>query len=257
MTWRCFRCCHARERTVQDTVEKASQCDFGRILDRRAALLSGVAACCILIAAGFIVGMNAAYSQIAFRRFVEPFGMHTWTQITVVRHAPPRQNEDEKWKPMEPKVTDRIAKGQPYRIKVNLEGQMPRKAEARVQIQSQIKTDKTVPLIISDDKLSATFEMFIPIPQTDGPQTVKFKVLANDGAFPPRSGTWHEVKVLPPPKLVEPPHITVHLPKYTDLKSPIVLESGSGLVKVLAGSTIEATGVRSASCGTGISPLTL
>jgi hypothetical protein len=227
-----------RERTVQDTVEKASKCDFGRILDRRAAALSGVAACCILAAAGFVVTMNAAYSQIAFWRFVEPFGMHTWTRITVVRHAPPRQDADETWKPMEPKVTDRIAKGQLYKIKVNLDGQMPKKSEARVEILGQIKTDKTVPLKISDDKLSATFEMFIPIPQSDGPQIVRFKVLANDGAFPPRSGTWHEVKVMPPPKLTGPPHLTVHLPKYTDLKSPVVLETGTGLVKVLAGSTV-------------------
>src|ERR1019366_3078603 len=121
----------------------------------------------------------------AFWRFVEPFGMHTWTQIKVVRHSPPRQNEEEKWKPIEATTADRIARGQKYLIKVSLEGQMPRKAEARVEIMGQIKTDKTMALKISDDKLSATFETTIPL--TDQPQKFKFKVVANDGTFPARA----------------------------------------------------------------------
>ena len=178
--------------------------------------------------------MNFTYSQIAFWRFVEPFGMHTWTQIKVVRHLPARQNEDETWKPIEARTEDRIAKGQRYTIKVSLEGQMPRKAEARVEIMGQIKTDKTVPLKIEKDK--ATFETTIPL--TDQPQEFKFKVIANDGTFPPRAGTWHVVKVLPPPRLVEPPQITVLPPAYADLKSPEILETGTGLVKVLAGTTV-------------------
>jgi hypothetical protein len=223
-----------RERTVQETIAKADKCDFGRILDRRGALLFGMAACSLLATAALIVWMHFTYSQIAFWRFVEPFGMHTWTQIKVVRHTPPRQNENEQWKPVESKAADKIAKGQKYTIKVSLEGQMPRKGEARVEIMGQIKSDQTKPLKIADDKLSATFETTIPL--TD--QEIKFKVIANDGTFPARAGTWQVVKVLPPPRLAEPPLIKVYPPAYADLKSPEILEPGTGLVKVLAGSTI-------------------
>jgi hypothetical protein len=230
-----------RERTVQEAIQKADQCDFSRILDRRAAVLFGAGACCILLIAALVAGANRPYARIAFWRFVEPFGMHTWTKISVARLAPlemlEQQDEDNKWKKIEPKDTDRVAKGRPYRIMVNLEGQMPRKPEAKVEIVGQIRSDKMVPLKLSADKQSASFETAIDM--TQHPQKFKFRILANDGAFPPRSGTWHEVEVLPPPKLVGPPDITVYPPAYTGLKSPELLEAGTGLVKVYAGSTVK------------------
>ncbi|HMF13082.1 MAG TPA: hypothetical protein VKE94_12280, partial [Gemmataceae bacterium] len=199
-----------RERTVQEAMQKADQCDFSRILNRRAAVLFGAGACCVLLSAALVVGSNRPYARIAFWRFVEPFGMHTWTRITVARQAPlemlEHQAEEDKWKKIEPKEMDRIAKGRPYFIKVNLEGQMPRKPEAKVEIRGTIRSEKTVPLQVGADNLSVSFTTAIDM--TQQPQRFfEFRILANDGAFPPRSGTWHKVEVLPPPKLVEPPQI--------------------------------------------------
>jgi hypothetical protein len=229
-----------RERTVQEAMQKAGQCDFSRILDRRAAVLFGAGTCCVLLVAALVVGWNRPYARIAFWRFVEPFGMHTWTRITVARQAPlgmlEQQDDENLWKQIEPREVDRIAKGRPYFIKVNLEGQMPRKPEAKVEVRGQIRSEKTVPLKVNDDKLSASFTTAIDM--TQQPQDFEFRILANDGAFPPRSGTWHKVRVLPPPKLIEPPQITVYPPAYTDLKSPEILEPGAGLVKVYAGTTV-------------------
>jgi hypothetical protein len=230
-----------RERTVQEAMQKADQCDFSRILNRRAAVLFGAGACCILLSAALVVVSNRPYAKIAFWRFVEPFGMHTWTRITVARQAPlemlEQQAEENKWKKIEANETDRIAKGRPYFIKVNLEGQMPRKPEAKVEIRGTIRSEKTVPLQIGADKLSASFTTAIDM--TQQPQRFfEFRILANDGAFPPRSGTWHKVEVRPPPKLVEPPQIIVYPPAYADLKSPEKLEVGTGLVKVYAGTTV-------------------
>ena len=53
----------------------------------------------------------------------------------------------------------------------------------------------------------------------------RFRLLANDGSYPPRPGSWQEVEVLPPPKLVDleghpSPQIELEVPAYTDLPSP-------------------------------------
>jgi hypothetical protein len=234
-----------RERTVAETMEKASNCDFGRILDRRAAVLFGAGACCILLVAGMVVGMNPYYSGIAFRRFVEPFGQHTWTRITVARQKAvemlDQPDEDKKWAQLNPREKDVIAIGRPYFIKVNLEGQMPRRPEAKIEIKGQVRSEKTVPLQISADKKSAWFSTAIDMTQQY--QTFKFRILANDGSFPPRAGSWHEVEVLPPPKLIDldgqpSPQITIYPPAYTDLKSPHKLDPGNKHLDLIAGTNV-------------------
>ncbi len=261
-----------RERTVRDAVQNADQCDFGRVLaekrqvvfppivpalyalvgilfrpkqavelwcalwSKSKATFAGALMYGVLIAATAIVSMNVyrnPYVGIAFWRFVEPFGMHTWTQVTVER-----QNADMNFVLLDPhdQRKDRIAEKRPYFIKVNLQGQMPPKKEAKVEIVGQSRSDKMVPLNFSDDGRSAWFTTGINM--TEQSQKFKFKVMANDGTFPPRAGTWHEVEVVPPPRLTAPPQITIYPPAYTGLKSPEVLEAGTSLVKVYAGSTV-------------------
>ena len=166
-----------RQRTMQDSLKKADQCDFGRVLaekrqvvfppivpalyalvgiafrpkqavqlwcalwDKSRATFAGALMYGVLIAATVVLGMNVyqnRYAGIAFWRFVEPFGMHTWTQISVARQVPidlVDQPDDDRWKAVDPKERERIAKGQPYFIKVNLQGQMPRRGEAKGALQ--------------------------------------------------------------------------------------------------------------------------
>lgn len=266
-----------RQRTMQDTLAKLDQCDFGRILaDERQIVFpsiftalyglfaiafrpkqavslwnelwakskytfAGTLMYSALIAAGTVLGMNLyqnSYAGIAFRRFVEPFGMHTWTTINVMRQVPIDAVDnplEDPWKPVDPKEKERIAKGQPYFIEVNLKGQMPRHGDAKVEIWGPTKSDKTVKLDIAADKQSATFKTAIDMTQQY--QDFKFRILSNDGSFPPRANTWHEVKVVPEPKLVGPALVTIYPPKYLELP-PQKIVDGASLVEVQAGSTV-------------------
>ncbi|MBI2808409.1 MAG: hypothetical protein HYX68_25760 [Planctomycetes bacterium] len=234
-----------RQKTMRETIEKASACDFGRILDYRSAGLFSAGAFCGLLVAGFVVWLTPAFSAIAFWRFVEPFGQHTWTSIAVARQAPlellEQQDEDSRWEKLDPrqKKSDVIAIGRPYFIKVDLHGQIPKKA--RVEIEGQILSVKEFELkATGSDKHSASF--ITAIDMTQQKRKFKFRVMANDGAFPRRAGEWQVVEVLPPPKLVDldgqpSPQITIHPPEYTDLPTKR-LSPGTRRLDLVAGSHV-------------------
>jgi hypothetical protein len=232
-----------RAATVADMLERASKYDFGSILDRRAGILFGVAALCALGIAGWLGASYRAHAQTAFWRLVEPFGMHTWTQVAVFRPAPIDANDGDKekhWEALDPKDTekDRIAIGRPYIIKVLLTGQIPK--NARVEIDAKIRADLPIAkLTPGEDGQSAFF--VTPINMTQQYQKFKFRVVANDGSFPPRAGAWHEVEVMHKPKLIDldgkpSPQITIYPPAYTDLPSPVKLLAGTRHMEVYAGS---------------------
>jgi hypothetical protein len=228
-----------RDRTVNETIATAAKCDFGRILDRRGGLLFGTAALCIVVAAGFVANANRAYAGIAFWRLVEPFGPYTWTTVTVSREAPLEIIDEKQWEALDPQQKDRIAVGRPYRIKVDIAGQLPK--HAKVEIEGQmIRSDKLVELKPGADK-SASFEHYVDMTQQR--QKFKFRILANDGSFPPRNNSWHEVEVVPPPKLVDldgqpSPQIALYPPLYTDLPRPFKLLPGTRDLEVLAGTNV-------------------
>jgi hypothetical protein len=93
-----------RERTMKATLEKVAGVDFARILDRRTAAIFGVCAFCVLVASAAIVYLHPKYSSIAFRRFVEPFGQHTWTTIAVARQSPLEMiQQGDNWTELDPK----------------------------------------------------------------------------------------------------------------------------------------------------------
>ncbi|MBI1830782.1 MAG: hypothetical protein HYR84_04945 [Planctomycetes bacterium] len=274
-----------REHTVQDALKKVDACDFGKVLaDKRQVVLpaifgalyqaiaalftprkalalladlwqqskatfAGALIYASLIAAVSVLSLNLYHNNyvgIGFWRFVEPFGQHTWTTITVAKLRPVGLLDQDgdvksKYKPLDPKDADKVAVNRPYMIQVHLTGQMPKSGEARVEVVGQSRSDKTIKLVMAENKRSASFETAIDM--TSIPQKFKFRILANDGTFPPRSGTWHEVNVLPPPKLValangkDSPQITVIPPKYTDLPTRH-LDPGDWNVKLYAGSTV-------------------
>jgi hypothetical protein len=231
-----------RERTVQDTIDRAARYDFARILNRRAALLFGLAAVCALGVTGWLGAYYRPYAQTAFWRLAEPFGMHTWTQVTVFRETIDEDGEKNWGKALntQDKEEDRIAIGREYKIKVLLNGQIPK--QARVEILGKIRSDMTIAkLTPGEDGHSVYF--ITPILMTQHYDTFKFRVVANDGAFPPRAGAWHEVKVMHKPKLIDldnqpSPQITVYPPAYTDLPSPTRLLPGVKHLEVYAGSQV-------------------
>lgn len=232
-----------RARTVAQTLERAERVDFGCILDRRAGVLFGVAALSALCLAGWLGVYHRTSARTALLRFLEPFGLHTWTQVAVHRSAPAEAIDGEnilKWEPLDPSEIkpDHIAIGRPYRIKVFLSGQIPK--QARVEILGKIRSDLSIPkLVPGEDGQSAYF--VAQINMTQHYHKFRFRVVANDGAFPPRPGAWHEVAVMHKPKLIDldgqpSPQITVYPPAYTDLPSPSPLLPGVKHLEVYAGS---------------------
>ena len=167
-------------------------------------------------------------------RFIEPFGEHTWTRVAVVRL------KNEKIEAVGPYKQEKVAIKQPYHIKVNLSGQLPEKLKnAKILIDGQIKTDTTEP-IVRDESGAYFIKRFDMLAQRT---TFKFKILYNDGTFPPRSQVWHEVNVLPEPKLVPldnlpSPQITLYPPLYTDLPKERFLPAGMRNMEMYAGTKV-------------------
>ncbi|MBM3997036.1 MAG: hypothetical protein FJ303_23225 [Planctomycetes bacterium] len=271
-----------REHTEQDALTKVDACDFGKVLEEKnqvalpwiiaplyqmiaalftprqaiglisdvwqnsKATFAGALIYASILIGGSVIGFNVYHNDyvgIGFWRFIEPFGQHTWTTITVakIRPAGLLDQEGDLKQPIDPKASDKVAVNRPYIIQVSLTGQMPKSGKAKVEVVGKTKTDKEISLDIAQDKRSASFKTAIDM--TSVPQKFKFRILANDGTFPPRSGTWHEVNVLPPPTLVkmangkDSPQITVIPPKYTDQPTR-TLEPGDWNVKLYAGSTV-------------------
>ena len=228
-----------RERTVQETIAAAGKCDFGRILDRRGGLLFGIAALVTVLSAGVVANRNPAYAGIAFWRLVEPFGPYTWTTVAVSRQAPLEMLAEEHWEALELDKPDRIAIGRPYRIKVEISGQIPK--QAKVEVEGQlIRSDKQIDLKPGADK-TASFEHYVDMTQQR--QKFKFRIVASDGSFPPRANSWHEVEVVPPPKLIDldgqpSPQITLMPPLYTGLKRPDPQLAGTRDLELWAGTNV-------------------
>jgi hypothetical protein len=212
-----------RQKTMQDAVAKASLFDFNRILDRRSGLIFSIAAGLMLaIGAGVVIAANTyrpGYASIAFWRFFEPFGPHTWTRIAVAREFP---HEEEQWRNIDPRKADSIAVGQPYHIRIDLEGQLPKSKQVKlevVNIDNNIRAEKLLTLKI--DAQTQTGWVDTAIDMTQHYTNFKFRVQANDGSFPPR-GAWQVVNVKLPPKLdlldgQPSPHMSVTPPLYSDL----------------------------------------
>src|SRR5207249_3862691 len=134
--------------------------------------LAALAIC--LIASG-VIAMHRDYATIAFWRFVEPFGGHTWTQLAVYRLKNDKSDRVDAYK------LEKVAIKQSYHIKVNLSGQLPPNLkQARVEVDGQIRTDSHE--TIERDAKSAYFIKKFDVSAQK--QKFKFRIVYNDGAFP-------------------------------------------------------------------------
>ena len=210
-----------RERAIQQTITRAKGVDFGRIVDRRGVVLFGVAALLVGAVAGYLAYRAPDTARTAALRLADPFGVHPWTSVEM------------------PDTPTRVAIGSPFVIRGHVGGIVP--AQAKVEVISGTFTDKVVPIKLNAETQTGT--LVTPLDMTQHKGTFKFRVLANDGSYPPRPGSWHEVEVVPPPELanlhgVPSPQIELHVPAYTDLPSPVALPPGTRQLEVLAGTQV-------------------
>lgn len=205
-----------RRRTVEMVERQVAGLDFGRILQGRTTLrlLLGCAAVC---AAGWALHWKEAeHFATAARRLYDPFGHHTWTQVAM--HDCPT----------------RIAKGQIFVQTAVVRGVMPE--QARIEIDGLLRADDRVKIENGTVK--------VKIVNTQEKGTIRFRVLAGDGSYPPVRGAWHEVEVVPPPELVDldgekSPHIYLDYPAYAGLPTPHKLSPGRRhIVEAIPGTVV-------------------
>ncbi len=215
-----------RNAAIQRTIQDAEKCDFNKILDRRGLMWVTLAAVATGFAAGYFLLLHTEFAGIAVARLADPFGNHTWTQIKVddLPNQSMRKSDKE---PI------RIAQGQPFVIKGLVTGIVPE--NARLEVKGILNNEKTVP--IKKGSLVAAVDM------TQQRGTFKFRLLANDAAFPPGRDQWQEVEVLPPPKFASlnglpSPQIELRFPEYTDLPSPARLSPGVNRIDAVAGTHV-------------------
>jgi hypothetical protein len=208
-----------RKHAIAQALAKAEGYDFNRVLNRRGLLALGASVLILLAVAAHFAYHYPQFSGIALRRLAEPYGGHTWTHIDV------------------PDSPARVAVGQPYVIRGTLGGVIP--AQAKIEVEGQTRTDKTV--AVKRDEETGAGVLVAPLDMTQHKGSFKFRVLANDGSYPPR-GAWHQVEVLPPPKLADlnglpSPQVEVYPPAYTDV-APFALAPGTRHLELLAGTRI-------------------
>ncbi len=224
-----------RERAISQTLERTEQLDFRRVIDTRGLSLLTVASLLIAATAGYFAYRHEEFARTAFWRLAEPFGRHTWTRVEI--HV----DNERRAKADDPESALRVARGQPFVLRGRVEGIVP--AQAKVEIEGQTHSDRLVPIKRDSEGAGAGGSLVMPLDMTQQVGKFRFRVIANDGTYPARPGSWQEVEVLQPPKLANlnglpSPQIELHVPAYTDLPSPKKLTPGAGQIEALAGTNV-------------------
>ena len=201
-----------RREAVQRALRVAQGCDFKKVVNPRGTGLrrrddgrrrGALAMTCVLLA--------PLVSLTALIRMVDPFGEHDWPRQTQIALDYPSL----------------VGIGQPFAIRGELRGKIPDKAV--VEFEGHTPNVREVPVKVFEDK---TGKLTVALDMTRQRTSFKFRVKANDAVSPTRERTWHEVKVLPPPRLdlldgKPSPQVQLFFRPYTDLPSPLAL-AGQG-----------------------------
>lgn len=217
-----------RTKAIDRALDATSDLDFGRILDRRGFLWSGLAMLAALAVAGHFAWNYPDLTETALLRLTEPFGQHTWTRISL---------ED---------VPTRIAVGQPFPLHGQVEGIVPTQVRFEIEGKNpadgkyEKRSEKIVALKI--DAAAHVGKILTALDVTQHKGNFRFRALGNDGRFPANK-EWHEVEVVPPPAFVDlngrpSPQITLFPPEYTDLPSPQPLSPGTRHLEFVQGTTV-------------------
>lgn len=219
-----------RAKAIEKATKQCASFDFFAILDYRFLGLAALAVVVTVAAAAHFLYHEPELSRTALLRVVDPFGNHPWTVVDV------------------PDAAQRIAVGQPFRLKALFAGVIPANAKIEVQEKDRFtKKFKSRPDTIAPVKIDSTKRagsIVMPLDVTQRPLEFRYRILAGDGSFPPRSG-WQTIEVLEPPTYIErngqpSPQITLHYPRYTGLPSPAKMSPGTRHIgEIIQGTEIE------------------
>ncbi len=203
-----------RRQAIESALRQVQGHDFNKVVDSRGVRIVGVSATLAIAAAVWLFLWHGDLAETALCRLVEPFGNHTWTQLTILP-AP-----------------DRIAQEQTFEIRGLVQGVVP--PFARVEVDGMIHADRIVK--IENGQLTEKFF------ETKKPGKFRFRVTANDAVYPPRRGAWREVEIVPPPKLaaldgLPSPQLVLHPPAYTE-KAAERLSPGARNIDAVSGTWV-------------------
>lgn len=210
-----------RQAAVAQALYRIERCDFARIIDRRGLRAAAASLLAAAVIAAGVVSWQPEKTAIALARLAQPFGGPDWPPQTKLT--------------LDPAQRQRIARGDAYEIRADLQGLIPERAVVRLQFDNQPPTEQVVQLIRSDDPEKAA--LLVRFEPQRLPRNFQYQVTANDSTT-----RWHPVAVLPPVAFVPldgrpTPQIRLHFPTYTDIP-PQYLAAGSGTVDAVLGTRV-------------------
>ena len=218
-----------RERAVEKAVNQARSFDFHAILDYRFLGLAAVALLAVVGSTWLLFSREPELSRTGLLRLVDPFGHHPWTRIDV------------------PDAVTRIAVGQPFRVKGEIEGIVPRTVKIELQVlnpfNKKFESRPEITTAVKADLSGRKGTLFAPLDVSQKPLSFQYRILGNDGTFPHRRSQWHQVEVLQPPSFADldglpSPQIQILPPAYTGLPSPIKLSPGTRHLDMIQGTEV-------------------
>jgi hypothetical protein len=213
-----------RRQALRQTLQKASGCDFLRIVDTRGLRLAGLTGVLAVAAVVTLVLLYPTQSATAAVRLLDPFGDHTWpgeTQLTI--DDPPSP----------------IAVNQPFEVKGTVRGVIP--AEGKVIIRQPGFADREQLVKILKEHEDEG-KLLLRLSEAQVQRSFEFQVKANDA-----TSRWYKIAVEPPPTLglldgKPSPQVRLDYPAYTDLPSPRFLQPGIGHIEAITGTVVTLRG---------------
>jgi hypothetical protein len=209
-----------RKVAVRQAARMAEGYDFGRLIDRRGLLASGLMAALSFALALPIVNRWPQPARIALARLLVPFGSGQWPTKTRIVVISPETSPA------------RVALGEGLEIRAEISGVIPERATLTLWVEGTPPADQT--WVIGPRKTGDTGELIAQAGRHQ--RNYKYRIRANDA-----DTGWRDIQVSPPPALVPldgrpSPQIRLDFPRYTDQK-PRQLPDGAGTFEAVAGTT--------------------
>jgi hypothetical protein len=178
----------------------------------------------VLAAASVLVLLDSQRAAVAFRRFVDPYGVHPWPPQTRIEIVEPQV------------LPTRLARGESWTMVFLVHGLLPEQAEVEIRLPSGEQWLECYPLA-RDPVRGTSAPVSVPWQGQRFSQTYQFRIRANDSTTP-----WHTVTIVPPPQFVAlggrpSPQFRLVPPAYTGLPEGD-LPDAAAVLEVPAGSIL-------------------
>lgn len=205
---------------VRRAMRRASDCDFGKVVDRRGVRSAGLGAAAALGAAVTLGVLFPAMAWTSFLRLADPFGGHDWPRQTQLAIEP---------------VKDRMGRGEPFEVRGKIFGVVPQEAVVVFRFEGFPPLEHRCTIRTEDD---GTGRLSTRLDPSRVQRSFRFQVKANDAVTPEQ-----EVQVLPPPGLIAiegrpSPQLRLYFPAYTRMPSPEDVSPGIGNVEAVTGTDV-------------------